>query len=134
MNNRTRLVAAGTTTILLGLAALPAHAVDRVRTGQWVGTTVVGGKTFPTSSCITPADAAALNGDAKAVQGYLQGLIPPEICKVSNVKADGATIVYSAACGSAPAKVVTTVYHGDSANGTDSTGGKTDGKLTGPCK
>ena len=34
----------------------------------------------------------------------------------------------------AAAKVVTTVYHGDSSEGTDSTGGKTEAKRVGACK
>ena len=60
---------------LFGLCAIclanPAQAADRVRPGQWTGTTVVGGRTFPTSSCISQADADAMNGDAKSIQGYL---------------------------------------------------------------
>jgi hypothetical protein len=115
----------------LGLTAL---AADRIRPGQWVGTTVVGGKTYPTSSCMSPTDTAALNGDAKAVLGYLEKTIPPEICKITDVKVDGAQIVYTASCGKGGSKVVTTAYHGDHSEGTDSTGGKTEAKLVGPCK
>jgi hypothetical protein len=75
-----------------------------------------------------------LNGDAKAVQGYLETIIPPEICKITDVKVDGGQIVYTASCGRAGSKVVTTFYHGDRSEGTDSTGGKTEAKLVGPCK
>jgi hypothetical protein len=115
----------------LGLAALVA---DRVRPGQWAGTTVVGGKTYPTSSCISQGDATALNGDAKSVQGYLEKIIPPEICNIKDVKVDAGQIVYTATCGGRGSKVVTTLYHGDHSEGTDSTGAKTDAKLVGPCK
>lgn len=97
-----------------------------MRPGQWTGTTVVGGKTYQTSTCLSPADATALNGDAKAVKGYLESIIPPEICAITDVKVDGSQIVYSASCGKTGSKVVTTSYHGDRSEGTDSTGGKTE--------
>src|ERR1019366_8145500 len=64
--------------LLLMWLALPAGAADRVRPGQWVGTTIVSGRTFPTSSCISQGDADAMNGDAKSVQGYLEKTIPPK--------------------------------------------------------
>jgi hypothetical protein len=120
--------------LLCSSLGITAGAADRVRPGQWVGTTVVGGKTYPTSSCLSPSDATALNGDAKAVKAYLETIIPPEICTITDVKVDGARIVYAASCGRGGSKVVTTTYYGDHAEGTDSTGGKTDAKLVGPCK
>ena len=120
--------------LLLVSLGLAARVADRVRPGQWVGTTVVGGKSYPTSSCLSPSDAAAINGDAKAVQGYLESIIPPEICKITDVKVDGGQIVYTASCVRGGSKVVTTSYHGDRSEGTDSTGGKTEAKLVGPCK
>ena len=113
---------------------LPAQAADRVRAGQWVGTTIVGGKTYPTSSCMSKTDAAEMNGDAKAVEAYLKKVIPPEACKITDVKVDGKQVVYTASCGGRASKVVTTAYHGDSSVGTDSTGAKTEGKLVGACK
>ena len=125
---------AGVALLLLASLGVSALAADRVRPGQWVGTTVAGGVTYPTSSCLSPSDAAALNGDAKAVQGYLESLIPREICKITDVKVDGSQIVYTASCGRSGTKVVTTSYHGDRLEGTDSTGGKTEAKRVGPCK
>jgi hypothetical protein len=120
--------------LLLASVGASALVADRVRPGQWVGTTVVGGTTYPTSSCLSPNDTAALNGDAKAVQAYLQTIIPPEICKISNVTVDGGQIVYTASCVRGGSKIVTTAYHGDRSEGTDSTGGKTEATLVGPCK
>lgn len=124
--------------VLFGLCAvflaLPAQAADRVRPGQWVGTTVAAGRTFPTSSCISQADADAMNGDAKSIQGYLEKIIPPEVCKIASVKVDGGTVIYSAVCGGQPPRLITTMYHGTSSEGTDSSGSKTEGKLVGPCK
>jgi hypothetical protein len=120
--------------LLFASLGITAFTADRVRPGQWVGTTVVGGKIYPTSSCLSQSDATALNGDAKAVTAYLQTIIPPEICAITDVKVDGAKIIYTASCGRGGSKVVTTAYYGDHSEGTDSTGGKTDAKLVGPCK
>jgi hypothetical protein len=75
-----------------------------------------------------------MNGDAKAVRAYLETIIPPTICKITDVKAEGNQISYTASCGSSASKVVTTSYHASSSEGTDSTGSKTEAKLVGPCK
>ena len=120
--------------LVLTCLALPAQAADRVRAGQWVGTTIVGGKTYPTSNCMSQSDADAMNGDAKAIDAYLRKIIPPEVCKITAVKVDGTQVLYTAACGGGAPKVVTTSYHGNSSVGTDSTGAKTEAKLVGACK
>ena len=127
--------AAGAILVLLIICfAIPARAADRMHAGLWVGSTVVAGKTFPTSSCISAKDADAMNGDAKAITAYLQTIIPPEMCAITNVKAEGSEVIYTASCMKAAPKVVTTSYHGTSSEGTDSTGAKTTAKLVGPCK
>jgi hypothetical protein len=120
--------------IFLGLSA---QAADRMRAGQWVGTTTVGGKTYPTSSCVSLSDAAGMNGDAKAVKAYLETIIPPQICKITDVKADGNQVIYTASCSGGAAKTVKTVttsYYGDRSEGTDTTGSKIEAKLVGACK
>jgi hypothetical protein len=122
--------------MLIGLG-LSAQAADRVRAGQWVGTTIVGGKTYPTSSCVSQTDAAAMNGDAQAIKAYLETIIPPQICKISDVRADGNQVIYTAACSGGTlktVKTVTTSYYGNRSEGTDSTGGKSEAKLVGACK
>ncbi|MEP7068008.1 MAG: DUF3617 family protein [Usitatibacter sp.] len=120
--------------VVAACLALPADAADRMRAGQWVGTTITAGRTFPNSSCISQADADAMNGDAKSIKAFLEKAIPPEICKLSDFKVNGGTVVYTATCGSAPARVVTTSYHGDSSAGGDSIGTKSEAKRTGACK
>jgi hypothetical protein len=120
--------------LALSCLALPAYAADRVHAGQWIGTTKVGGRTFPTSSCLSQSDVDAINGDAKAVRTYLQKIIPAEICKITDVKVAGSQVIYTASCGGQASKVVTTSYHGDSSEGTDSSGGKTEAKRVGPCQ
>ena len=94
--------------VLIGFA-LSAQAADRVRAGQWVGTTIVGGKTYPTSTCLSQSDAAGMNGDATAVTAYLQTIIPPQICKITDVKVDGKQVVYTASCSGGTVKTVKTV-------------------------
>jgi hypothetical protein len=113
---------------------LTAQAPDRMRAGQWIGTTITGGKTFPTSSCVSRSDADAMNGDAKAVKTYLETIIAPEICTISDVRVDANRVVYAVACGGGASKTVTTSYHGDRSEGTDSTGAKTEARLVGSCK
>jgi hypothetical protein len=120
--------------LVVAFLGLPANAADRIRAGQWVGTTIVGGKTYPTSSCISQGEADAMNGDAKSVQAYLEKVIPPEICKLTDMKVNGGQVVYTASCRGGAPKVVTTSYHGNSSDGTDSTGAKTEAKLVGACK
>jgi hypothetical protein len=122
--------------MFIGLG-LSAQAADRVRAGQWAGTTIVGGKAYPTSSCVSQSDAAGMNGDAKAVKAYLETIIPPETCKLSDVKVEGNQVSYTASCSGGAMKTmktVTTSYYGDHSEGTDSTGGKTEAKLVGACK
>ena len=120
--------------LVFACLALPVQAADRMRAGQWVGTTVVGGRTYPNSSCISQSDADAMNGDARAVEAYLRKIIPPEACTITAVKVDGTQVIYTGSCGGGAPKVVTTSYHGSSSAGTDTTGAKTEAKLVGPCK
>jgi hypothetical protein len=120
---------------LLACLAAPALAAERMRAGQWEGTTTLpDGKVIPNSSCVSASDATAMNGDAKSVQAFLETVIPPAICKLSNVKASGDQIVYSSACGAAKETVITTNYHGTSSEALSSGGTKTVAKWTGACK
>ncbi len=113
--------------------ALPAFAADRMHAGQWTGVTTAAGRTYNSSSCLSQADANAMNGNAQSVQAYLEKTIPPSICKLSNVTATGAQISYTTACHGAPAAVVTTTYHGDSFESADTKGTKSTGRRVGAC-
>ena len=120
--------------VVFACLALSAEAADRIRTGQWAGTTTVKTRTFNTSNCISPGDAAAMNGDVKSIQAYLEKTIPPEICKLTDIKVNGGEVTYTSTCKVGAPSVVTTNYHGDSFESTSSSGAKSDGKLVGPCK
>jgi len=122
--------------LLVSLSSLSSggFAADRMQPGQWVGSTTVGPRTFPNSTCVSKSDAEAMNGDARSVQAFVQRTIPPEVCKLSDFKVNGGEVVYTATCGANPAKVITTSYHGDHSEGSDTTGVKTQAKLVGACK
>jgi hypothetical protein len=119
--------------IALACLALPAVAADRVHAGQWESTWTGGGRSRTVSNCMTQGDADAMNGDAKAVRAYLEKIIPPSICKLSDIQLSGGKIVYTSVCNGAT-NVITTTYHGDSFESTTTTGVTSTGKLTGACK
>ncbi len=118
----------------LACLALPADAADRMRTGQWTGTTTVNTKTFNTSTCVTPSDADAMNGDAKSIRTQLEKSIPPEICKLTDIKVNGDQVIYTSTCKVGAPTVVTTNYHGNSFESTSSSGTTSVAKLVGACK
>ena len=121
-------------TLLFATIALPAEAADRLRAGQWVGTWTGAGRTRATSNCVTQADADAMNGDAKAIRAFLEKAIPPAICKLSDIKANGGEVTYTSVCSVGKPNVITTTYHGESFESVDSSGAKSEAKWIGACK
>ena len=121
-------------TLVFTCLALPAEAADRMRTGQWVGTTTFNSRTINTSNCVTPGEADAMNGDAKSIRTNLEKAIPPEICKLTDIKVTGGQVIYTSTCKVGAPTVVTTNYHGDSFESTSSSGTKSAAKLVGACK
>ena len=123
--------------LLLALAivcvALPAEAADRMHAGQWVGSWTGGGRTRATSNCMAQGDADAMNGDAKSIRAYLEKTIPPAICTLSDIKANGNEVTYTSVC-AGKSNVITTTYHGESFESTDSSGAKSEAKRVGACK
>jgi hypothetical protein len=111
-------------TCVLACIALPADAADRMRAGQW----------DETWSCIAQRDADAMNGDVKSVRAYLEKIIPPTICKLTDIKVNGSQIIYTSVCTGGKENVITTNYHGDSFESVDSSGAKTEAKRVGACK
>ena len=87
----------------------------------------------PTSTCMTQSDADAINGDVKSIQAYLEKIIPPTICKVTNIKVSGGQITYTSVC-AGKENAITTTYRGDSFESTDSSGAKSQAKWAGTCK
>ena len=112
---------------------LPAEAADRMRAGQWEGTWTGGGRTRATSECVTQAQADAMNGDAGAVRAHLEKIIPAAICKVTNIKVSAGQIDYTSVC-AGKENAITTIYHGDRFESTDSGGARSEAKRVGACK
>ena len=80
------------TTIILAFAVLVlsaglyAQTAERMRPGQWSTSTIVGGKTYAASQCISKPDADEMNGDVKKVEAYLRKIIPPEACQITDAE------------------------------------------------
>lgn len=121
-------------TCVFACIALPADAADRVRAGQWDETWTGAGRSRSTSSCITQGDADAMNGDVKSVRAYLEKIIPPTICKVTDIRVNGSQIIYTSVCTGGKENVNTTNYHGDSFESVDTNGAKAEAKRVGGCK
>jgi hypothetical protein len=121
-------------TCVVACGALSVEAADRMRAGQWVGTWTGAGRTQATSTCMARSDVDAMNGDVKSIQTYLEKTIPPTICKLSDIKVKGNDVIYTSICAGGKANVITTTYHGDSFESTDSTGAKSEAKWVGACK
>jgi hypothetical protein len=104
-----------------------------MRAGQWDGTWTGAGRTRATSDCITQVDADAMNGGVDSVRAYLEKVIPPTICKVTDIKASGGQITYTSVC-AGKQNVITTTYHGDSFESVDTSGATSEAKRVGVCK
>lgn len=111
-----------------------AAAADRVRAGQWIGTTTFTGGTRSSSNCLTQADADAMNGSVRSIRAYLEKIIPPAICKLTDIAASGNQVAYTSVCGGAAANAVMTTYHGDSLESTSTNGTRSEANRVGACK
>jgi len=122
--------------LVIGLSCLvgTAAAANRVKAGQWDTTFQMFGRTMTKSTCLSPADAAAINGDAKSIAGYVEKVSAPSGCKVKDVRINGDQVSVTSVCGSGKAHVGTTTYHGDSWETVNTNGAKSRAKWLGPCK
>jgi hypothetical protein len=113
--------------IALTLTATPAlQAAERVNPGQWEFKSTVAGEAEKTrTSCMTPAQAKPVNGDAQADRDFLEKGAAARHCTVKDFKLEGNTLSYTMVC---PAYTFSdrTTYNGDSSDGVLTT--KMDGK------
>ena len=87
-------------------------------------------------SMVTWTSASPFLFVARALQRHgIQGarVVPPSICKLSDIKVDAGKVTYTATCGAAAPRVLTSTYHGDSFESVDSNGAKSVGKRVGAC-
>ncbi len=105
----------GSTIVLISLAlstvSSPLSAADRLRVGQWEVTSTGGGRTKTFKNCVSAAEAAATNGDAKGSRAYMEKLVPAQ-CAFTEYKVDGNSVSSVMTCGSTTVRSLTT-YHGD---------------------
>jgi len=110
-----------------------AAAANRVKAGQWDTTFEMLGRTMTKSTCLSPADAAAINGDAKSIAGYVEQESAPSGCKIKDVRIDGDRVSVTSVCASSKPTVGTTTYHGDRYETVSTNGAKARAKWVGPC-
>jgi len=121
------------TCVLAGLA-LPAAAADRVRAGQWDVTVNTGGRTVTRSTCMSPSDAEAINGDLNSIKAYVEKASAPGGCKVTDVELNAEQVIVTSVCASGKENVGTTTYHGDSLESANTNGTRSQSKWVGACK
>ncbi len=114
--------------------AEPAASADRVHAGLWEQSVTVAGKMMTRPHCISQAEAQAINGDAKSIQGYLDQLSAPSGCKVTDVKIDGNQVTVKSVCADGKENTGTTTYHGDRYETVNTNGTTSQGKWVGACK
>ena len=117
---------------LLGFAVLAANAADRVRAGQWETTVGEGARAHVMKSCLSAADAAAMNGDEHAFRAVLEKALGDGACAVKSLRLSGNVVVAENQCGP-KAFTSTTTYHGDSYEQTSTLGSKASARRLGDC-
>lgn len=121
-------------TITLSCLAGGATAANRVKAGQWETTVQMLGRTMTKSTCLSPADATAINGDKQSIAEYAERVAAPAGCKVSDVRIDGDRVSVTSVCASGKPHVGTTTYHGDRWETVNTNGAKSRAKWVGPCQ
>jgi hypothetical protein len=109
------------------LSAPPLLAAERMKSGQWEFTSTHQGRPAQTfKHCMTPADAASVNGDAKAGRAAAEKSAGNK-CALKEYKIAGDTVTYTLACDTKTISSTVT-YHGDSFEGvlTTKSAGKED--------
>ncbi|HWS72936.1 MAG TPA: DUF3617 family protein [Thermoanaerobaculia bacterium] len=131
-----KTAAAAVVSFAMLLTAATALAAVRVQPGQWQTSMTTGaGKPVVTSHCITPAEAALMNGDVAGLRKYVEQSTAKNTrgrCSVRDVTVSDNRTTVTIACGTRVV-VGTTTYHGDHYESTSSNGTKLVGKRLGAC-
>jgi hypothetical protein len=118
--------------VLIAMSASGAAAVDRVHAGQWETTIESGGRSHVMTTCVTPAEAQAMNGDEAALRDGIEKATAATGCKLMGVKASGNQVTVSSQC-SVGSNTGTTTYRGESYDSENSNGTKVHAKRVGAC-
>jgi len=95
---------------------------------------MVAGRGVSRSTCLSQADADAINGDAPSIKAYAERVGSPAGCKVTDVTIKGDQVIVTSVCAAGKQNVGTTTYHGDSFETVNTNGAKSQSKWVGPCK
>lgn len=120
------------------LLLLPAvvAAAQRVQAGQWETTMQVGsGAPLKSKSCISSAEADAMNGDAATLRNYVEASTATNTagrCAVTDAVVQGQRTVITMRCGKTEV-VGTTDYQGDRYESSSSNGTTLSGTRVGDC-
>lgn len=105
--------------LTLTLLAILLQAADRVRPGLWENTVTTNDKSVSKTSCRTPAEIATVNGSAKTIRESMEkGFAKTGTCMLKDLKVDGNTVSWVAACGT-QSIVSRTTYIGDTSETTN---------------
>lgn len=104
--------------LMLLLATPAALAADRVENGKWESEITANGDTRTITYCITPAEAASLNGDSATGRDFAEKKAQKAAtpCAYKSYQIMGDTVTYTMVCGN---RTITdkTIYRGQTANG-----------------
>ena len=95
-----------------------AVAADRIASGKWESAMTTDGTTRTVTYCISPEEAASINGDSKTGRDFAEKKAAKSgsSCVIKSYEIKGETVFYSLTCGS---RSITdaTVFHGETSEG-----------------
>jgi Protein of unknown function (DUF3617) len=104
--------------VLLFFALSVAEAADRIANGKWESAMTTDGETKTVTYCISPAEAASINGDSRTGRDFAEKKAEKagSRCTIKSYDLKGDTGSYILNCGSRTI-TDTTNYHGDTSEG-----------------
>jgi hypothetical protein len=101
---------------VLTLFATPAlRAADRMKSGKWEYTMTTDGETKSLRNCVTPEEAAGVNGDSRTARAWAEKKAGGR-CAIEEFKIDGDVVSYTIVCGDRTIRSTST-YSGESFEG-----------------
>jgi len=114
MTGRTRISMFSSLAFTL-IAATSVHGADRAQTGNWEFKMTTNGQTRTATSCVTPEEAAAANGNTKSARAAAEKAAKGR-CTFPTYDVTGDTVTYTMNCGGTVMESKAT-YHGDTMTG-----------------
>ncbi|MFG1477690.1 DUF3617 family protein [Xanthobacter sp. V4C-4] len=104
------------TVLALQLGSATAMASERFQPGNWQAVTRVDGKTAGKQPprCVAAADTTTMNGTADEIRKALAASPDWQGCALSDVRADGDQVDFTASCGGGIVTTSRTTYRGTS--------------------